>query len=323
MTAHHHSRRSGRKFRPVQWEDVPARNATSVEPSAAARRLVYMPVIGIILCVALSTACTVRSGLDAAKARGSAICDGSRSLKLRIFVSSNPGSHLRGSAVRIEHGIPSFGLDGECTYYVNGGWVNEAMDMDVGWRFGTLPNDVMEELDKGLDLSRLEDLQDCRPDHGLFDVDAWVVSSAESSAICVSPGPKLSKTLAIIESRALALWSGGQQMTGAIRVSAVSSNDDSSIIYQWPLIEPLSDFVLEEDVPPNKYKGFAIGVSRLVSDAGYADKLRRLREQYIADRTASPGWFTDGQVMSDDSTFAFVYMRDALPYEDDHGLWPF
>lgn len=33
--------------------------------------------------------------------------------------------------------------------------------------------------------------------------------------------------------------------------------------------------------------------------------------------------FTDGLEASDGATLAFVYMRDALPYEDDHGLWPF
>lgn len=251
-----------------------------------------------------------------------AICDGSPSLRLRLYHYSNPTANLRGSAVRIENGIPSFGLDGQCTYYINGGWVNGALDADLGWRYGTLPQEVLDALDAGLDLSHLEGLQDCGSSEALFDVAPWILASAQSKAACVSPGPRLSKAVALIESRALALWAGGQQMGGGIRLSAVSASDPSPI-YPWPLAAPLSDFMTGSNDASNEYGEFAVGVSHLVSGGADARLLRGLREQYLVDRTAAPGRFTDGQLMSDGKTKAFVYMRDALPYEDDRGLWPF
>jgi hypothetical protein len=195
--------------------------------------------------------------------------------------------------------------------------------MDLGWRYGSLPQDVVDELAAQLDLSNLGNLQDCLPDTGLFDVGPWVVSSAQSSASCVSPGRKLSNALTIIQSRAAVLWSNAQRMSSAIRFSAVVAADDSSTVYTWPIAAPLAAFVFPEDVPLNAYKGYSVGVSNLVSDGADASRLRALREQYVADRTATPASFTDGQRMSDGTTTAFVYMRDSLPYEDEHGLWPF
>jgi hypothetical protein len=263
------------------------------------------------------------SSVEAGKASFNTVCDGSPSLRLRIYQYSSPERNLRGSIVRIENGFPSFGLDGECNYYINGGWLSVPLGRDEAWRYGKIPSDVQSELDAGLILSNLQDLRDCLPDAGLYDVDPWVISTVESSASCISPGPKLSKALAIIQSRASSLWSNGLRMEGPIRFSAADTADDSSNLYQWPLVAPLADFVIREDVSLADYKGFSTGVSYLTTDQVSVVKFRQLREQYIADRTANPGRFTDGQVMSDGTTRAFVYMRDALPYEDEHGLWPF
>jgi hypothetical protein len=254
--------------------------------------------------------------------RPNPICDGSQSLRLRIYYYSNPTSNLRGSTVRIENGFPSFGLDGQCTYYLNGGWLDLPLANDLGWRYGSLPDDAREELDSGVPLSHLSDLQDCLPDNGLFDVDPVVISSAESFASCRKPGPRLSKALAIVTSRAAALWTNAREMVGSIRFSAAAAADDGSIKYQWPLAEPLATFVIPENVSGAEYEGFSAGVSSLVSDPARALKLRQLRGDYLSDRASMPARFTDGQLMSDGITMAYVYMRDALPYEDDRGLWP-
>jgi len=108
-----------------------------------------------------------------------------------------------------------------------------------------------------------------------------------------------------------------------IRVEAVSVNGgDDSKSYVWPSGMPLAALTLPDggaaDLPS------ASGVSTLVTDLERARALRALRAQYIAERTASPGLFYDGQKMMDENdTSALVYMRDQLPYEDSDGLLPF
>ena len=68
-----------------------------------------------------------------------------------------------------------------------------------------------------------------------------------------------------------------------------------------------------------------IGVSHLVDDPDAARSLRGLRDQYLSDRDAQPGLYVnwDGLTATDASGTAFVYMRDAIPYEDAQGLLTF
>jgi hypothetical protein len=96
----------------------------------------------------------------------------------------------------------------------------------------------------------------------------------------------------------------------------VSGGDDSKA-YAWPATEPLSTFLLSDNEVDST------GVSHAVTDLATAQALRALRDQYISDRHATPGFFYDGQKMNDAATTATVYMRDQLPYEDAQGLWPF
>jgi hypothetical protein len=65
-------------------------------------------------------------------------------------------------------------------------------------------------------------------------------------------------------------------------------------------------------------------MSKLIDPAD-APPFRALRDKYIADVAASPELYVnwDGQKMTDGKRTAFVYMRDAIPYEDARGLLPF
>jgi hypothetical protein len=67
------------------------------------------------------------------------------------------------------------------------------------------------------------------------------------------------------------------------------------------------------------------GVSHLVDDPAAAGSLRGLRDQYLSDRDAQPGLYVnwDGLATTDPSATAFVYMRDAIPYENATGLLAF
>lgn len=112
-------------------------------------------------------------------------------------------------------------------------------------------------------------------------------------------------------------------MDGGIRVEAVSVNGgDDSKSYVWPPGMPLAELILPDEGGADFRS--SSGVSTLITDSERAGALRALREQYVAERTASPGLFYDGQKMTDENdTSALVYMRDQLPYEDSDGLLPF
>lgn len=253
------------------------------------------------------------------------LCDGIPALRLRVYGAANPERELRGSMVRTENGFPSFAVDGLCNYYLNGGWgqgADETLDRDQGWRSGVLPSDLRAQLEVAMQRSSLATLQACLPTDGLFDATAWVLSVPGGSAACLRPGPGFTDLVSRVQTLAVSLWPNAHPLAGGIRVSAVATGDDLSSPYPWPLAQPLGDFMLPENVPLNLYKGFSVGVSTLVSDEESARHFRQLREQYLADRTANPFLFFDGQVMSDGRTKANVYMRDALPYEDENGLWP-
>jgi hypothetical protein len=62
-----------------------------------------------------------------------------------------------------------------------------------------------------------------------------------------------------------------------------------------------------------------------VSDPESAAKLRALRETYLSDRAASGAGFSGwaGVWVSDGTIAAVAFMRDALPYEDQAGHYPF
>jgi hypothetical protein len=48
-----------------------------------------------------------------------------------------------------------------------------------------------------------------------------------------------------------------------------------------------------------------------------------MRERYIRDLGAlSPGRGGNGIFVSDGESTTTLFMRDALPYEDESGLWP-
>jgi hypothetical protein len=116
------------------------------------------------------------------------------------------------------------------------------------------------------------------------------------------------------------LWDAGVAVDGLVHVSAVSASAiPPPSPYSWPLAAPVSSFLLQPkdlDTP---------GVSQAVSDLVDAAALRTLRSQYLQDRTAQPGLYGnwDGIWVTDQSTTAFLYLRDGMPYEASDGLLQF
>src|SRR5262245_20404170 len=49
------------------------------------------------------------------------LCTGSARLALRVFYAGG-GLAATGGTVRLENGYPSFAVDGQCRYFMSGGW---------------------------------------------------------------------------------------------------------------------------------------------------------------------------------------------------------
>lgn len=274
-------------------------------------------------CIACGGANHSAAPAEGGDAEAAPICDGSASLRLRIFIEPQNARELRGGIVRVENGYPSLMIDGSCGYWISGGWIEEPLSRDLGWRRGHLDAELESELRKVVPIGNLATLEDCKFSTAA-DVPTRSLRAATSRARCIEGGSRFEAAWSWVMLHAPDLWRQGVPLDEGIRVEAVSPNGgDHSESYVWPPGMPLAALILS-DVESGADPALASGVSALVTDLVRARALRALRAQYIADRTASPGLFFDGQKMTDeDDTSATVFMRDQLPYEDNAGLLPF
>lgn len=250
------------------------------------------------------------------------ICDGRAVPRVRAFTAPQNSRELRGSVVRVENGFASFMMDGTCTYWVGGGWDGtDRFGRDRGWRTGEIDGALARTLDALIPVDAPTTLDDCAPPSGgAADYGVAVIWTEQGAASCPTSGPRFTAAWNAIASRAVDLWTSGAALDGAVHLSAVNGSGAPVPIVTWTLSTPLASFLLDPGVQGQGE--FASGVSHLVTDAGAASALRDLRDQYIAHSTAVPGDTFDGLQVSDGKTVAYVYQRDALPYEDDKGLLP-
>lgn len=287
-----------------------------------------LAMVGLLNCSSRHSASTrdgvadsvVDSGVPDLSKSSERLCDGTATLRLRVFKEAINGREARGSIVRVENGVPSFFVDGMCSYWISGGWEDDMFSRDRGWRVGTLDSELLGELEQAFPLEFLHQLADCPEMAGVFDANIRTIRSARSTASCRTNGLLFDSAWNAVATRASVLWARATPLDGGIRVSAIQTSG-LGLKYPWPAHEPLSSFVIPE-APEAVYQGFSSGISRLVVDPAIAGQLRLARESFFIDSVAT-GTFADGQKMFDGTYSAFVFMRDALPYEDDHGLLPF
>jgi hypothetical protein len=122
-----------------------------------------------------------------------------------------------------------------------------------------------------------------------------------------------------VQAIASQLATEGSAVDGPLHVSAVASSAGAPAkAYAWPSGLALDPFIID-DRDAN-----AAGVSRLVDDPDAATQLRALRNRYVADIEARPNVpAADGLLATDGSRMVYVYMRDAIPYEDAQGFLKF
>lgn len=246
------------------------------------------------------------------------LCDGSEQLTLRIFVAGQSAREVVGSAVRTENGFPSFAVDGQCQYFMSGGWVEDEQARDYGWRQGIVSDDLRSMLEAKAGAEDLPTAYDC---NGPLATDAsqGIVANARSTVVCADGGEAMGEMLTALRQRARELWAEGQPGDGDLRVTVWAASDsEPPRQYRWPNGLALRDY-LEPD--PNALVLEPEGRSKRVAAADAAP-LRAIREQYLSDTRPGILYTGNGIPITDGKLSAAMFMRDALPYEDERGILP-
>jgi hypothetical protein len=244
------------------------------------------------------------------------LCDGSDRLTLRVFDEGSPGRDVIGSAVRIENGFPSFAVDGQCRYFIGGGW--DAGDLTArnrGWREGTLDSSLRETLQRRAGVDDLSEI-DCNPSSTLIDAGFRVIANSRSLVACRGVQPR--RVQAVFDAIGPRLWEQGAPLEQGLHLTITMGIRDGSPLtpYVWPSGLELADYI---ETGSDALAGARSGISKLVAAADAAP-LRALREQYLADAQSLQTY--DGIPVTDGEVSGTMFMRDALPYENEQGLWP-
>lgn len=267
-----------------------------------------------------ATGTTVDGASDGSSVGAGGLCDGTERLRLRVDYEGG-GQEVTASYVRVENGYQFFMVDGICRYWIGGSWVDEIESRDRPVLTGTLGTVEAMNLESALPLARVAELADCtgpRP----ADAGERVIRVEGASARCPGgAGTRFDAAWTGVGALVTRLRPQARAAEGAIHVSAVSADPPpgTRAPYAWPLTAAVDSFFV--DTGP----GNPSGRSHLVTNPMDAAALRALRDQYLAERTATPGPFAswDGLRVVAAGQHAVVFMRDALPYEDARGLITF
>jgi hypothetical protein len=274
------------------------------------------------LSIAMATVAAlagVGCGSDAEPLPTVPLCDGSNELTLRIFHGPG-GMDFYGSEVRRESGVPSFAVDGQCQYFVSGGWNNQRQGVDLGWRQGTLDGELLRTLEREAGAEDLASVYACSGG-GALDAGDMVVANSRSTLRCNGGNESLLELFERIRLRARELWEQGQALDGDLHITLVEAyGGEPPQWYSWP-----SELAFDEYWRPAQTPSAQLEPRSQRVPAADAASLRALRERYLRDtRETQPGtlYAGGGLPIADGETLAVMYMRDALPYEDERGRLP-
>jgi hypothetical protein len=218
--------------------------------------------------------------------------------------------------VRVENGYSRFHVDGLCHYWTSTWDGNDVLSRDREVREGQLTSDEAALLDSTFHLEDMgTELSDC-PGAGAADQTFRVMAAENAGVACQVGGPAFEKAWSTAASLASEWWRRGTPATGGVRISVIRSPAVGQQ-YPWTLATGLDGLQLAPDSETEE------GVSTLVDDPNDVSKLRSLRASYLEERSKSPGLFKGGPQFVDQGISYYVYMRDATPHEDEHGLLPF
>jgi hypothetical protein len=284
-------------------------------------------VVSAALCLLAGAGCSSDSnGCNAdgcssdveASAAEVPLCNGSTQLTLRVFYASQSAREVFGGAVRIENGFPSFAVDGQCQYFMSGGWFEDQQARDHGWRQGTVSDELRSTLEAKAGAADLPAAYDCEGP-GAVDASPAIISNARSTVICPSDAKQaVVEMMAVIRQRARELWATGRPLDGDLRITVRAAGNEPPRRYRWPAGLALRDY-LEPD--SSTFVSDPVGRSKRVAAADAAP-LRAIREEFLRDTRPGVLYVGDGIPITDGQISATLFMRDALPYEDEQGILP-
>jgi hypothetical protein len=247
------------------------------------------------------------------------LCDGVAHLRFAAAYVGG-GQVAPGSKVRSENGYNLFAVDGNCTYWIAPGWVEQPFDHDLPVRTGKLSDADIQLLEASLPTDDTGALTSSCWSGLALDAPGRSIRAATGTADCGQlPFDEFNAAWTAVTTVATRVANEGTPVDGPLHVSAVRAGYASTVVsYPWPTSLTLDAFILAAgDV--NK-----VGVSRLVDDPVAASQLRTMRAQYVIDATAQPGLHPgDAPLATDQGVTVSVFMRDAIPYEDAQGLLAF
>lgn len=251
------------------------------------------------------------------------ICDGSDELRLAMVLGG--GGSVENEIER-ELGFYYLYVLGTCEYF--------ALPADAGapWpdaHTGVLELDTEEQLSRALDYGHLADIAGTWDTAGLADGGTLSVSDGVHTVACYGgceDGPEAAQALWSELGWIDVLWAEGEPMQGPMRVSVIGWADSiiDELPVQWPLSAEPWSLAVDGDTDPAPEAGDTI----LIEDPVDVATLRELRAQYRDDELPDgvPNALTAyGHLTFTDDGGQDVFqlwMRDALPIEDEQGLIP-
>jgi hypothetical protein len=236
------------------------------------------------------------------------VCDGSSAIRLAIAYDGETGGHEIFSAVNFELGDPYVFVDGTCRYWVRT-WSEDPV---AYWR--PIHTGLLSETDAKVlgDSMHYDDLpslvQTCEPTQG-YDMPSVQLYDGKVVTGCWANAPVLKPAEATWFDLCANIYSAGQPVQGALRVTVGVGYDSVFKSYKWPLTIPIENFLVADQDATTP------GKSKRLSDPPEVAKLLALREQYLQDIASHVGAFgikiEGGYVL---------YFREDLPFTGEDGL---
>lgn len=249
------------------------------------------------------------------------ICDGSAGLRLAMVLG---GGGLVANEIEREIGFRYLYVLGTCEFFALPG------DADAPWpdaRTGIIDRETEEQLSRALDYGHLSDIAGAWDTGGVADGTTLSVTNGVQTVACYAgceDAPPHAQALWSELGWIDTLWTAGQPLEGPLRVSVIGWADSTldELPVAWPLPTDPWTIALDGDVDPPPEAGATV----LIDEASEVATLRELRRQYreddlpdgIPNALTAYGHLT---FVDDGGQDVFqLWMRDALPIEDESGL---
>lgn len=246
------------------------------------------------------------------------LCDPSDPSARRVALEArvSPERLGRGQAVLFDHGGSFLFVDDQCRY-----WANNPSQVWDETRSGRLEVEDATRLGRDLHFQAWHDLGATwtDPRGGVFDAPVLIFDDGTDAVVCVdfcdvpdvpAEVKAMRDELPIVIQE---LWDRGRAIVSSVRAVAVPAEPGPGVPFvEWPLARPIADFLRTDAV------GFGEGT--LEDDVASAQALEDLKTSFLRGDHGAFVW--DALPVTSGGAYYLLYVRDALPFEDERGLVP-